>query len=176
MSIKSALIVIDVQRVMFETPGEYPHNGEAVLETIAGLITRARKADAPVIYVQHDFGDASTMPRGSDLWQIAPAIAPLEGDTVIEKTRPDAFAGTRLKAVLDSLGVARLVLCGLQSDCCVDTTCRRASSEGYEVVLAADAHSTFDCELLRGEQLVAYHNWSLGKRFALLQTSAQIEF
>lgn len=175
MSVKSALIVIDVQRVMFETPGEFPYNGEAVLETIAGLIARARKAGVPVIYVQHDFGCASSMPRGSELWQIAPAIAPLEGDPVVDKTKPDAFAGTTLKAVLDSMGVARLVLCGLQSDCCVDTTCRRASSEGYDVVLAADAHSTFDCELLSGEQLVAYHNWSLGKRFASLQPSAQIE-
>ncbi|MBU1001203.1 MAG: cysteine hydrolase [Proteobacteria bacterium] len=173
---KSALIVIDVQRVMFETPGEFAFNGEAVLETIAGLIARARNSGVPVIYVQHDAGEDSSMPRGSELWQIHPAIAPQEGEIVVEKRKPDAFAGTEFKSVLDGLGVSRLVLCGLQTDCCVDTTCRRASSEGYEVILAADAHSTFDCELLTAEQLVAYHNWSLGKRFAAVLASAEIRF
>ncbi|BBD08333.1 cysteine hydrolase family protein [Desulfovibrio ferrophilus] len=175
MSDKTALIVIDVQRVMYETPGEVPFDGETVLEVIRGLIARARKVGTPVIYVQHDFGDDSAMPRGSDLWQIHPAIAPQQGDLVVEKTKPDAFAGTRLKDVLSELGATRLVLCGLQSDCCVDTTCRRASSEDYEVVLAADGHTTFDCDLLGGEQLVAYHNWSMGKRFATVQPAAEID-
>lgn len=176
MQAKSALVVIDVQRVMFETPGEVPFDGERVLAAIRGLIDRAREQGAPVVYVQHDAGADSPFPRGGDLWQIHPLIAPEEGDPVVEKAKPDAFAGTRLADVLAELGATRLVLCGLQSDCCVDTTCRRASSEGYEVVLASDAHTTFDCPMLTGGQLVDYHNWSLGKRFATLAPWQEVDF
>jgi len=173
---RTALVVIDVQRVMFETPGEIPFEGERTLATIVRLIARAREAGAPVVYVQHDFGADSPMPMGSPLWEIHPAIAPREGDAVVAKTKPDAFAGTRLAETLAGLEATRLVLCGLQSDCCVDTTCRRASSEGYEVVLTSDAHTTFDCPMLTGGQLVDYHNWSLGKRFAALALADEVEF
>lgn len=175
MSMGTALVVIDVQRVMFETPGMEPYKGREVLANIAGLQRRAREAGVPVVHVRHDGGEGSPFPRGSRLWEIMPEVAPLEGEPVVEKTRPDAFAGTELRGTLDALGAGRLVLCGLQSDCCVDTTCRRASSEGYEVILAADAHTTFDFEILDAPTAVAYHNWTLGKRFASVLPCAEIE-
>ena len=51
---------------------------------------------------------------------------------------------TGLQSEFDGLGVERLVMCGLQTEFCVDATCRAAFSRGFEVVLAADAHSTTD--------------------------------
>ena len=47
---------------------------------------------------------------------------------------------------------------GMQSDFCVDTTCRQAAALGYDVVLVADAHSTLNHEYLKAEQIVAHHN------------------
>lgn len=175
MAENTVLVVIDVQRVMYADPGMQPYKGREVLATIKSLVGRARAARVPVVFVRHDGGQDSPFPAGSDLWQIMPDIAPEPGETIVEKTRPDAFAGTTLRQTLDSLGARRLVVCGLQSDCCVDTTCRRASSEGYDVVLAADAHTTFDFEVLDAPTSVRYHNWTLAKRFATVLPAAQIE-
>lgn len=175
MATDTALIVIDVQRVMYESPDMQPFKGREVLATIKALIERARAAGVPVVYIRHDGGADSPFPIGSDLWQIMPDIAPESGEHIVEKTKPDAFAGTTLKATLDTLDAKRLILCGLQTDCCVDTTCRRASSEGYDTILAADAHTTFDFEVLDAPTAIRYHNWTLAKRFATVLPAVEIE-
>ncbi|MNW18398.1 Isochorismatase family protein [compost metagenome] len=55
-----------------------------------------------------------------------------------------------------------MIVCGAQSDFCVDTTVRRALALGYEVVLVADAHSTLDNGVLVAAQIIAHHNTTLG--------------
>ena len=60
------------------------------------------------------------------------------------------------------MNISRLVIGGIQSDFCVDTTCRQAATLGYDVRLVADAHSTLDNEHLKARQIVAHHNRILG--------------
>jgi hypothetical protein len=67
-----------------------------------------------------------------------------------------------------------LVLAGMQTEYCIDTTCRRARSQGYEVVLAADAHSTYP-GTLPAEQIIAHHNEVL-RAFAGVRPAAEITF
>jgi len=55
-----------------------------------------------------------------------------------------------------------LIICGLQTDFCVDTTVRRAFTLGYHVTLVADAHSTLDNGVLTAAQIIAHHNATLG--------------
>ncbi|PQP85003.1 hypothetical protein C0Q44_11050 [Paenibacillus sp. PCH8] len=85
-------------------------------------------------------------------------IAPIVGDLVIEKETPDSFHQTDLHLTLQDKDVTELVLTGMQTEVCVDTTCRRAYSLGYKVNLVGDAHSTWNSNTLKANQIIEYHN------------------
>jgi nicotinamidase-related amidase len=169
-----ALVVIDVQMFGFEE-GSPVYAGESLLAKVGDLIGRARAAGVPVIYVQHrDSEDTSRLPDPAE--EIHPAIAPLEGDVVVQKHHPDAFQGTTLQQVLASKGIKRLIVAGMQTEYCIDTTCRRAYSLGYDVTLVEDAHSTWDTEHLAAPQIIAHHNATLGGWFVTLKAANDIVF
>lgn len=171
---KTALLVIDVQRAMFDEA--YPvYEGEALLERLQSLIARARAAGVPVIYVRHGEGPGEPLAVGTDGWQIHPAIGPEAGERVIDKQTPDSFHETGLQAELAALGVEHLVVAGIQTEMCVDTTCRRAFSLGYQVTLVQDAHSTLDSATLSAPQIIAHHNGVL-RWFSSLQEAAAVRF
>jgi ureidoacrylate peracid hydrolase len=69
-------------------------------------------------------------------------VAPEPGDIVIDKLRWDAFCYTELDAVLRNLGAQRLIIAGLQTNVCVETTARSAMMRNYEVAVPEDAVST----------------------------------
>jgi nicotinamidase-related amidase len=94
-------------------------------------------------------------------WQLAPGLAVAPADVRVRKKTPDAFHQTGLQALLEPMGVNHLVVCGLQTDFCVDTTVRRALALGYPVTLAADAHSTLDNGVITAAQIIAHHNRTL---------------
>ena len=153
MTTNTALLVIDVQNIFFhETHPIY--NGEEVVSKIKALISKARVSGVPVIYIQHLVGDKLGIQiDGTPLGAIHQTITPTENDLVICKTTPDSFLGTNLDEVLKEKGIKKLIVTGFQTEFCVDTTCRRAFSMGYQVVLASDAHSTFDSPVLSAEQI-----------------------
>ncbi|WP_181782122.1 isochorismatase family protein [Pseudonocardia pini] len=132
---KTALLVIDVQQG--NTAEGWDRDG--VLGRIRGLIDRARADGVPVIWLQHEAGP---FVPGSETWQIAEAVRPGAGDTVLGKRYLDSFADTDLKARLDALGATRLVLCGAATDACIRSTAARSQVEGYDTVLVADGHTT----------------------------------
>lgn len=171
---KSALLVIDVQRAMFDE-ADPVYEGEALLRTIGGLIAAARAEGAPVIYVRHGEGAGQPLEWGTEGWQIHPAIAPLDGERIIDKRTPDSFHETGLQAVLAELGVQHLVLTGIQTEVCVDTTCRRAYSLGYQVTLVKDAHSTWNSANLSAAQIIAHHNGVL-RWFARVEEAGAVLF
>lgn len=149
----SALLVIDVQVGLIE--GEHPvHGGPAVVARIRTLTDRAREAGVPVLYVL----DKDVAPPDSDDWQLHPGLGAQDGDQRIRKAYSDSFYGTDLDDRLRERGVTRLVVCGCTTDACVDMTTRRAVSLGYDVVLAADAHTTTDNSFLTAPQSIAYYN------------------
>ncbi|HWC76893.1 MAG TPA: isochorismatase family protein, partial [Blastocatellia bacterium] len=67
-----------------------------------------------------------------------------------------------LERELAARSIRHLIVTGAMTEYCVDTTCRRAASMGYDVTLVADAHTTLDNELLTGGQIIAHHNAVLG--------------
>jgi nicotinamidase-related amidase len=170
-----ALLVIDVQ--MFGFGEDSPvYAAESLIARINDLIARAREAGVPVIYVQHCGAEGEIIEPGTPAWEIHPAIAPAEGEPVVQKRHPDAFQETMLQAELASRGGKHLVVAGMQTEYCVDTTCRRAYSLGYDVVLAEDAHSTWDTEHLSAPQIIAHHNATLGGWFVTLKAACDITF
>ena len=156
----TALLIIDVQRAL-SVGDEAAFEIDRVIDRINVISAQARNAGAPVFLIQHE--EASGAFRfGSEGWQLAETLAALPGDIRVRKTTPDSFHKTELYQGLQERGIERLVVCGLQSDFCVDTTVRRALALGYEVVLVADAHSTLDNGVLSAAQIIAHHNITLG--------------
>src|SRR3546814_14282390 len=86
----TGLLVIDLQRGMFG-PGGPPYEGEAVLSRIAGLLGRARERGAAVLHVRHNGGPGDDLERHAPGWEIHPAVAPLDGQPVIDKDPCSAF-------------------------------------------------------------------------------------
>lgn len=94
--------------------------------------------------MQHNAPTGKPLEYGTKGWEIHPEIAPKVGDIIIQKTTPDSFFKTTLEEELKKQGIEHLVIAGIQSEVCVDTTCRRAFSLNYKVTLVSDAHSTWD--------------------------------
>ncbi len=163
----SALVIIDVQVAIMDGPDPaYPpiHGRDDVLAKIGHLLEQARAAAVPVVFVQHEHPTFTPMMAGAPGWQIHPAVAPAAGEVNIRKRAADAFYGTALRSELDARGVTRLVIAGCETDHCVDTTVRRALSLDFDVILAADAHSTtsgMEAGPLSPAQIIAHHNATL---------------
>jgi len=152
----TALLVIDVQAALIASADR----GADVVAVVRGLVERARAAGTPVIYLQHCHATYQPMMKGAAGWQIHANVAPKPKELVIEKTASDGFHETSLQSELDRLGIKRLIVCGLQTEFCVDATCRAALSRGFEVVLASDAHTTTDAVAPAGI-VVQHHNYAL---------------
>jgi nicotinamidase-related amidase len=175
---KKALIIIDMQMMPFvwkDYGGKEIWESERLLRNVAGLINKARAANALVYYIMHTERGDSPRAEGQPLWQVHPEIAPEEADPRIVKYHPDMFQDTELDGILKKEGIENLVLCGLQTEYCVDTACRSAYAHGYRTELAMDGHSTFDSNGLRAEQIVAHHNEALTV-FAEIKPLAEMAF
>lgn len=172
----TALLIIDMQIALFSYENEPLFRDEEVLTNIQGLIGKARRTGAPVIYVQHCSLEDDEFREGCATWPIHPQIAPLEDDKIVKKYSWDAFHGTPLQEYLQSQGVRKLVIAGGQTEFCLDTTCRRAYSLGYQNILVQDAHTTLDSKLMTAPQIVAHHEHVLGGRFVELQPAAEVVF
>jgi nicotinamidase-related amidase len=157
---KSALLVIDVQAGLCTGPCA-AFDIDRVIERINAVAARTRAAGAPVIFVQHEEAQGGLLERGSAAWQLDSRLDVQPQDLRVAKTTCDSFHRTELQATLRRLGVERLIVCGLQSEFCVDSTVRGALAHGYPVTLVADGHSTLDNGVLSAAQISAHHNATL---------------
>lgn len=178
MSEKTALLLIDVQNIMFSYEGGSLCNEQQVLQNITSLREKAQQSNVPIIYIQHtDPSSDSILSEGKDTWEIHRDVRPLPTDIVIQKSSWDAFYQTTLHKKLQELEIEKLVFAGMQTEFCLDTTCRRAYSLGYkENILVKDAHSTFDTAVLSASKIVEHHNNTLGGRFVTLKEVNEIIF
>jgi nicotinamidase-related amidase len=176
MSTDTAVVVIDVQVGMFSA-SDPVYQGDELLTRIGHLLAKARQAQIPVIYIQHSSQrKGHPLEQGTEGWQLHPSIAPLEGDTIMQKQMPDAFYQTDLHHYLGTHGIKKLIISGIQTDLCVDTTCRQACSLEYDVTLVTDAHSTWDRDLLTASQIIAHHNAVLSDWFVTAKDEESIFF
>ena len=177
MDDKTALVVINAQGGMLQTPGLMPGpEGQRLLRNIEGLIRRAPEADVAVVHVRYREGPGEPLERRTKGWGTHPRVAPKSGESIVDKEMPDSFLRTTLRDELESRGIERLVFAGMQTEYCVDTTCRRAFGLGYDVTLAAEAHGPWDDESLTAAQIVAHHNEVMGNGFAKVVPSAEVFF
>lgn len=154
----TALLIIDVQQALCTGP-QAVAAAESTIANINLLSQRARAARAPVILVQHEGGGA--LEYGSAGWQLAAGLQSTEQDALLRKRGSDAFHQTDLQSMLKMRHISHLVICGMQTEFCVESTVRRSLALGYPVTLAQDAHTTTDNEVLQAAQIVAHHNRTL---------------
>ncbi|PUE50815.1 cysteine hydrolase [Limnohabitans sp. 2KL-1] len=155
----TAVLVIDVQQGLCEGP-DAAHDCPGTIARINVVTHRARAAGVPVFFIQHE-SSAGYLAHDSREWQLATGLKVQAGDRRIRKTTPDAFLRTDLHEALQTLGVQDLVVCGMHSEFCVDTTIRKALALGYPVVLVSDAHTSAGNAAIGPQQVIAHHNVTL---------------
>ena len=156
---KSAVLVIDVQAAL--CAGEYAaFEAERVIQRINSVTRKARAAAVPVVFIQHQ-SQGGVLEFQSDGWKLAPGLEALPDDMYVQKKATDSFHETELGELLERFCITELVICGLQSEFCVDTTVRRSLALGYPVVLVEDGHSTMNNGILNAEQISAHHTLTL---------------
>src|SRR5471032_1894316 len=155
----TALLIIDVQQALCS--GEFEcFDIKHVIQNINSLSAKARETGIPVILIQHEAKD-DLLQHGSEGWQLADSLETSPQDLRVRKTTRDSFYQTNLGQLLPKEDFERLIICGLQTDYCVNATVRQALTLGYDVVLVADAHSTVDNGNLSAEDIIAEHNADL---------------
>lgn len=171
-----ALLIVDMQHGLFYAP-QRPFGAEKLLANINILISRARDRKVPIFAARHTGPEGSPLAESSPLTELIPQLAiDAESDDVFVKRYPNCFRDTTLLASLQQAGIEELVVCGMKTEYCVDTTCRAAADLGLRVVLISDAHSTADNGQISATQIIAHHNHTLSGPFVQLMTAAEYHF
>lgn len=171
-----ALLIVDMQVGLFNG-NPPPYEGARVLANINTLIARARAAGAPVYAVRHTGPAGSPIAPDSELTKLVSGLdVDAARDTVFVKTRPNCFIGTELRQWLADAGVNELVIVGMKTEYCVDTTCRAVFDLGMRAVLIEDAHTTVDTPEMSARDIIAHHNRTLNGPFVRLTRSEEFGF
>jgi nicotinamidase-related amidase len=176
----TALLLIDLQNDYF-AGGRMPLAGpEAAVAQAAQLLAAFRSRGAPVVHVQHlaRRADATFFLPGTPGADIHAAVAPESDEPVIVKHYPNAFRETALAEQLQARGVDALVVAGMMTHMCIDTSVRAAADRGLRVTLAQDACATrelaFGGVTVPAEQVQAAYLAALNGSFAQVKPAAQI--
>jgi ureidoacrylate peracid hydrolase len=173
LSSNSALIIVDMQNGFCHEDGfmnkiglDWTTSRDAV-EPVDRLAKAARAAGMPVLYTRYslnaDYSDAGLLPevypqivevggmiRGSWDGAIVDELAPQPGDRVIDKTRYSAFYDTTLEEQLRELGIDTVIVCGVTTNVCVESTVRDAFFRDFRIVVPSDATAAVSPELHEG--------------------------
>lgn len=140
---KQALLIIDVQNDYFKNGRCELHHPEIALAAVKELQNWFRKKDLPIYYVQHiSRENADFFLPGTEGAELAEALHPRNNEKIIPKRHPNAFLDTELQMLLSEAGITDLVICGMMTHMCVDTTVRAAYDLGCQVTLISDACAT----------------------------------
>jgi nicotinamidase-related amidase len=179
---KSALLVIDMQNHFLEPESSsFICGGAAILPGVRRLIKSFRRVRRPVIYTCHvhhpDGIDAGIMKwwwesmcvEGSRESEVHPSLAPLKREKVVLKHRYSAFFSTDLDTVLRCCRIEDLVICGVMTNMCCESTARDAYARDYRTFFLADGTGTINEEM----HLASLLNLAYG--FSYVTTTEEVE-
>jgi nicotinamidase-related amidase len=155
----TALVIVDIQNDYFPE-GKMPLvEPLAAAQRVARLLDHFRRTQRPIIHIQHIAvrpGATFFLP-GTPGADFHPNVQPLPGEPIVQKNFPNGFRETPLLDVLREQQVNRLIICGMQTNMCVDAITRAAADYGFECIVAADAcaarNLTFDGLTVPAEQV-----------------------
>lgn len=167
---KVGILAVDVQNDFCHRDGAFAHAdlniqpAQAVAVRIRVFIEKVRQYEVPIIYTQMIESETMTpanlrqlITRGKliksepvcapDTWgSELCGLTPVAGEYVLQKSTYDAFSNPILRQVLDANGVKTLIIIGVHTDVCIDSTLRRAFTEGYQIVIPKDLVATMNQE------------------------------
>ena len=176
----TALLVIDMQR-FFTDPRSHASfpAAEGIIEDIQHLAAGFRSRGLPVLFTRHAllndeptgmmgswWGDV--LREGDPFSVIDDRLEPWPGERIIRKTRYSAFVGTNLDELLKELDVNRLIITGVMTHLCCESTTRDAFMRDHEVIFVIDATATDDEELHIGSLR------ALADGFAIMATTREV--
>ena len=153
---RCALLVVDMLRYFADPAGRcFLPAAAAIVPNVSSLIAAWRRIGAPVLYTRHchagphDLGMlgrffSDYIRQGEPDSEIVAALAPARGEPVVRKTTYDAFLGTRLESLLRRRKAAQILICGVLTHMCCETTARSAFCRGFEVYMPVDATASSD--------------------------------
>ncbi|XAR69531.1 hypothetical protein NMG60_11001157 [Bertholletia excelsa] len=148
----SVLLVIDMQNYFLSI-------AKPILPAIRTTIDLCRRSSIPVIFTRHNHKSLSDAGMLGEWWnndlimdgtpeaELIPELAPEDGKEVVEKNTYSAFRGTRLEERLREMGVEEVIVAGVMTNLCCETTAREAFVRGFRVFFSTDATATSSKEL-----------------------------
>jgi nicotinamidase-related amidase len=171
------LLIIDAQREY--TDGLLPLTGvDKAVDALAVLLEKARAAGTPVVHVRHQSKGKAFNPASSG-YEIVSALTPRNGEIIVDKGLPNAFAGTDLAKQLATSGRKNLIVGGFMTHMCVSATVRSATDHGFMCTVAADTVATRDLPDATGNGTVSAQDINritlaaLSDRFAWIVPTAR---
>lgn len=141
----AALVVIDVQQGFRDAAFWGRRDNPDAEQRIGDLLAAWQRTGRPVVVVRHTSAPGRLLAAGAPGHALQPVVADVAPALLVDKTVNSAFYGTPdLHDWLTRAGIGQVVLCGIQTNMCVETTARMAGNLGYRVVLPLDATHTFD--------------------------------
>jgi nicotinamidase-related amidase len=175
-----ALLLVDIQLDYFPG-GAFPLVGPEPAATAARSVLEAfRAGDEHVVHVRHlaTDDDATFFVPGTPGTAFHPSVAPIDGETVLDKHEPNSFIGTGLQDHLTGVGITELVVVGMMSSMCIDSTTRAAAELGFTVTVVADACAAPDLTIgevtVPGGTVHAAFMAALDGSFATVVPSAEL--
>ncbi|HFI0594752.1 TPA: cysteine hydrolase family protein [Streptococcus suis] len=165
---KSALLVIDIQNLVVEGK---PFAIEERLRLWQDSLALVRQSGIEVIYIRHH--DQELVKDTPD-WEIHPLPAPLENEIIFDKTFNSAFKETGLHSYLQKQKINRLIIMGMATNFCVDTTIKVAFELGYKVAVIQDGTTTGYTGKLDAEDLIDHYQNIWSWNFAQVDTLENI--
>ena len=167
---QSALLVLDMQAYFLDPSSHaYIPSAEAILDGILQLIRQYYAHGMPIIFTQHinTVENAGMMSiwwkdlitSQNPLHRIIPEID-LSVGTLIQKRQYDAFHQTHLEEMLRASGVTQLVMCGVMTHLCCESTARSAFMNGFEVFFPVDGTATYNLEFHRASLVNLAHGFA----------------
>ncbi|KAI7338337.1 isochorismatase [Hortaea werneckii] len=170
----SALVIIDAQNEYAEGKLKVS-NAPETRKAIAALLKKYREGEGKIVHVVHDTPQgAPVFTPGSKLADEYDELKPMEGEKVIRKIHPSAFADTELHTYLRGIGGLKVVLTGYMAHVCVSTTARDAARLGYDILIAEDCVGDRDIPGASGSDVTKMVMHELADAFATVVQSSEI--
>jgi nicotinamidase-related amidase len=150
----ACLVLIDLQYEYLAGPIALPDARRAIANA-ARLLARARAAGTSIFHIAHKGRPGSLFDRAAERGAIVTELAPLPGEPVIEKSLPNAFAGTDLQVRLAAAGRKEIIVAGFMTHMCISSTARAGLDLGYRITVDANSCATRDLPDGRGGSIPA---------------------
>ncbi|MEU5419714.1 cysteine hydrolase family protein [Streptomyces sp. NPDC001407] len=189
----SALLVIDVQESFRQRPNWAAVSNPGIVGQVDRLVAAARsKGDLVVWVLHHEPGTGNVFDPALGFTRPIDGLEPLEGEPVLTKTSHNAFTTTNLQQLLTERGIREVLVSGIRTEQCCETTARVASDLGYGVTFVTDATATHPIEhwdapagrsldeiladprTLGTDAIVARTEYALAGRFARIATVEEL--